>query len=165
MNHFLFRQMKKEEIPVYTDEIFAVLADNMREIEPTGNTYDEDYKSFLEYAVPVWREGGNKVILIFDGDVFCGYFQYSVSDATFRMESIVFKKDYHGSGLFTELYRYLMTIIPADTKYVDAFSGKNNIKSQEILKHLGLINIGENKNGKAFHFKGDYKTLQEHYSE
>ena len=28
MNHFLFRQMKKEEIPVYTDEIFAILAGN-----------------------------------------------------------------------------------------------------------------------------------------
>ncbi|MBQ6019494.1 MAG: hypothetical protein IJL26_04860 [Clostridia bacterium] len=81
-----------------------------------------------------------------------------------RMEDIQFKPEYHGSGLFAELYRYLTTIIPAETRYVEAFSGKENIKSQEILKHLGLTVIGENKNGRSYHFKGAYKALSERYS-
>jgi RimJ/RimL family protein N-acetyltransferase len=165
MNHFIFKQMKNEDIPIYTNEIFSILANNMREIAPTGNTYEEDYKIWLNCAVPAWCEGKCSVILIFDGDILCGYFQYSFSGTTFRMEEIQFKPKYQGSGLFAELYHHLTTIIPADTKNVEAFANKENIKSQAILKHLGLINIGENKNGRSFHFKGEYKSLSERYSQ
>ncbi len=165
MNRFRFKQAKTEDIPIYLDELFAILAGNMRNIAPTGNTYEEDYEIWLKYAVPAWREGKFSVILIFDGDVLCGYFQYSVNDTTFRMEEIQFKPEYRGCGLFAELYKYLITIIPIETEYVDAFAEKRNTKSQEILKHLGLNIIGENKNGKCFHFKGEYKALLERYSE
>ena len=164
MSRFEFRQMKIEDIPIYIDELFAILAGNMRTIAPTGNTYDEDFEIWLKCAVPAWREGKCTVILIFDGDVLCGYFQYSIADSTFRMEEIQFKHDYQGSGLFSELYRYLTAIIPAQTKYVDAFANKENIKSQEILKHLGLTAVGENKNRKSLHFKGEYKAISDRYS-
>ena len=165
MNRFEFRQAKAEDIPVYVDELFAILAGNMREIQPTGNTYEEDYKIWLDCAVPVMCEGKNTMILIFCEDNLCGYFRYSVKDKTFRMDDIQFKKEFQGSGLFAALYRYLITIIPGDTEYVDAYSGKNNIKSQEILKHLGLTAVGENKNGRSYYFKGEYKKLLERYSE
>ena len=164
MNSFRFKHLENEDIPVYIDEMFAILAGNMREIAPTGNSYDEDKMIWSECAVPAWREGKNSVILIFDEDKLCGYFQYSVTDTTFRMEEIQFKKEYHGSGLFAELYRYLTALIPTQTKYVDAFSAKENIRSQEILKHLGLTVTGENKNGRSLHFLGEYKTLAERYS-
>ena len=80
------------------------------------------------------------------------------------MDEIQFKKEYQGCGLFAELYHYLTTIIPVQTKYVDAFSRKENLKSQKILEHLGLSVVGEGKNGKCLYFKGEYKTLFERYS-
>ena len=163
MIHFVFRQMNSEDIPVYMNDIFAILASNMRAIAPTGDSYEEDFEIWSRYTVPAWLEGKNSVILILHEDILCGYFQYSVDDTTFRMEDIQFKKEYQGCGLFTELYRYLTTIIPIQTKYVDAFADKRNIKSQEILKHLGLTVIGENKNGRSFHFKGEYKNLLKLY--
>ena len=164
MNHVEFKQLKNEDIPIFIEEIFAILANNMRAIAPTGNSYDEDREIWLKYAVPVWRAGKSNVILIICEDMLCGYFQYSLTDTTFIMEEIQFKKGYQGCGLFSELYRYLTTIIPIQTKFVEAFSSKENIKSQEILKHLGLTVIGENKNGKSLHFKGEYKALLERYS-
>ena len=94
----------------------------------------------------------------------CGFFQYFVNDTTFRMDEIQFKKEYQGCGLFAELYHYLTTIIPVQTKYVDAFSRKENLKSQRILEHLGLSVVGESKNGKSLYFKGEYKTVFERYS-
>lgn len=164
MNHFLFRQIKNEDIHIYTDDIFSILANNMRAIAPTGNTIKEDYEIWLNSAVPAWREEKCSVILLFDGDILCGYFQYSFSDTTFKMEDIQFKPEYQGSGLFAELYRYLTSIIPEHIRYVDAFANKENVKSQEILKHLGLTVIGESKNGRSLHFKGEYKNLSERYS-
>ena len=164
MNCFTFKQMTNEDIPIFADEIFAILANNMRVISPTGNSYNDDHAIWSENTIPAWRAGRSQVILSFCKDTLCGYFQYSLTDTTFRMEEIQFKQEYHGSGLFAELYRYLTTIIPAETKHVDAYARKENTKSYEILKHLGLTVIGENKNGKSLHFKGEYKALLERYS-
>ena len=164
MNRFIFKQMRIEDIPMFADKLFSILANNMRVIAPTGNSYDEDYKIWLEYSEPAWREERNSVILIFCEENLCGYFQYSINGMTFRMEEIQFKQEYQGSGLFAELYHYLMSIIPERIKYVDAFANKENKKSQEILKHLGLTQVGENKNGKSLYFKGEYKALSERYS-
>ena len=162
--HFKFRQMQNEDITVFINEMFKILASNMNVIAPTGNSYDADFKIWSECAVPAWSEGERSVILIFCEDTLCGFFQYFVNDTTFRMDEIQFKKEYQGCGLFAELYHYLTTIISAQTKYVDAFARKENLKSQRILEHLGLSVVGESKNGKSLYFKGECKTLFERYS-
>ena len=77
---FGFRQMKNEDISVFIDEMFEILASNMSAVAPTGNSYDEDYKTWSESAVPAWREGKRSVILIFCEDKLCGFFQYFVND-------------------------------------------------------------------------------------
>lgn len=164
MSHYVFKQMNKQDIPVYLSEMFNILANNMSRIAPTGNSYDKDYKIWSECVVPVFNEGNRSVILIFDEDNLCGYFQYCVTDTTFRMDEIQFRKEYHGSGLFRELYHFLTTVIPVQTKYVDAFSRKENLKSQAILKHLGLNECGESQNGNSLYFKGEYKKIVERYS-
>ncbi|MBQ7161057.1 MAG: hypothetical protein IJR90_05060 [Clostridia bacterium] len=164
MNRFEFRQMKTEDITAFIDEMFSILASNMDSVAPTGNSYIEDYNIWRKSTVPAWIKGNSSVILIFCKDDLCGYFQYSINDTTFKMEEIQFKQEYRGSGLFSELYHYLTTIVPVQTKYVDAITRKENIKSQEILKHLGLIAVGENKNRKSIYFEGEYKTIFERYS-
>lgn len=161
---FRFKQMQNEDIAVFINEMFEILASNMNVIAPTGNSYDADFKIWSEYVVPVWREGKRRVILIFCEDTLCGFFQYFVNDTTFRMEEIQFKKEYQGCGLFAELYHYLTTVIPTRTRYVEAFARKENLKSQGILEHLGLSVVGESKNGKSLYFQGEYKTVFERYS-
>lgn len=42
---FGFRQMKNEDISVFINEMFEILASNMSAVAPTGNSYDEDYKT------------------------------------------------------------------------------------------------------------------------
>ncbi len=163
MNSFSFQELKIEDIPVYSAEMFDILASNMSSIAPTGNSYDEDYKIWSDCVVPALHEGKRSIILIFCENKLCGFFQYFVNDDTFRMDEIQFKKEYHGSGLFAELYHYLTTVIPLQTKYVDAFSRKENLKSQGILKHLGLEAAGESKNGNSVYFKGEYKSISERY--
>ena len=48
--------------------------------------------------------------------------------------------------------------------YVEAYANKKNLKSQSILKHLGLVESGENKNGNSFYYKGKYVDLLNKYS-
>lgn len=163
MKHFKFKQMKNEDVTIYIDEMFSILANNMNAVAPTGNTYEEDFLTWSECVKPIWHDGKRSVILIFCEDELCGFFQYFVNDSTFRMDEIQFKKEYQGCGLFTELYRYLTTIIPTCTKYADAFTRKENLKAYGILNHLGLIAVGESENGNSYYFKGEYKTLLDKY--
>ena len=104
MYHFVFKKMEKQDIPVFLTEMFDILANNMSKIAPTGNSYDEDYKIWSECVVPVFNEEKRSVILIFDRDSLCGFFQYCVTNTTFRMDEIQFKQEYQGSGLFSKLY-------------------------------------------------------------
>ena len=164
MSCFKFRHLTAEDIPVLIGEMYDILYQNMNSIAPTGNTYEEDYKSWSSCVEPVWKNGKRSVILIFSDDTMCGFFQYCIYDDTFRMDEIQFKPEYQGSGLFSELYHYLTTVIPVRTKYADAFSRKENIKSQGILRHLGLEAVGENKNRNSLYFKGDYQKIFERYS-
>lgn len=163
MAQFIFRQMINEDIPIFIDEMFSILASNMNAVAPTGNTYEEDFLIWSECVKPIWYEGKRSVILIFCEDELCGFFQYFVNDLTFGMDEIQFKKEYHGCGLFAELYHYLTQIIPVDTKYADAFTRKENLKAQGILKHIGLNAVGESENGNSYYFKGEYKILFEKY--
>ena len=84
---FRFKQMQNEDIAVFINEMFEILASNMNVIAPTGNSYDADFKIWSECVVPVWREGKRLVILIFCEDTLCGFFQYFVNYKTFRMDS------------------------------------------------------------------------------
>ena len=164
MSCYQFKHMTIEDIQIYIRAMYDILYENMDSIAPTGNTYEEDYALWSSCVEPVWREEKRSVILILSDNKLCGFFQYFVNEDTFRMDEIQFKKEYQKSGLFEALYHYLVTVVPLQTKYVDAFTRKENIKAQGILKHLGLEIAGESKNGNSLYFKGEYKNLVELYS-
>ena len=81
------------------------------------------------------------------------------------MEEIQIKKEFQKNGLFSTFYKWLVRQLPKDILNVEAYANKMNHKSQSVLKHLGLIEMGENKNGNSFYYKGKYIDLLNRYSE
>ena len=75
------------------------------------------------------------------------------------MEDIQFKPEYQGKGIFRNLYGFVLNNIKLDLKFVEAYASTSNKKSIGILEGFGLENIGLNKNGRSYHFKGDFKDL------
>jgi RimJ/RimL family protein N-acetyltransferase len=49
--------------------------------------------------------------------------------------------------------------ISKDLKFIEAYASVNNHKSIGILEKFGLSNMGLNKNGRSYHFKGDFDGL------
>ena len=94
-----------------------------------------------------------------------GYFQYYINRDTdsLMMEEIQIKKEFQVTGLFSEFYNWLIKNLPKDIMYVEAYANKKNYKSQSILKHLGLVELGENRNGNSFYYKGKYVDLLNRY--
>ena len=161
-----FRYLPKPPTPDVLDEIFDILATNMRVIAPTGMTYEEDRAQWLSCVPPALEKEARQIILIYDRDELIGFFQYYVTAdrSVFMMEEIQFKPAYHGSGLFRDLYRYLLPSLPSDIQAVEAYADKRNKKSLAVLAHLGLTVVGENKNGISYHLRGSYAELKQKYT-
>lgn len=161
--NFHFEFLDKSKKNVFLPTVFSILHSNMSVIAPTGNSYADDEQIFLENVAPALDKAPRQIVLFYAEAELIGYFQYYVNGELFMMEEIQLIREYHGSGSFAELYRWLLPLLPDGIMRVEAYSHKNNVKSQSILRHLGLEVIEENKNN--YHFRGEYTKLYRHYFE
>lgn len=158
-----FEILSKDKPDKVLLSLFRILHSNMSVIAPTGNDFEKDYRIWIDAVSHGLKQDTRKIILIYDDAEIIGYFQYYVNSSTFMMEEIQFKKEYQGTGIFRLLYSYLFEIIPQETLYVEAYAHKQNSKSQNILKHLGLRIVGESTNGNSYHFRGDCRKVLKRY--
>ena len=153
-------KMEKEHI---LPKLFDLLAANMNEIDPTGNTLEQDYQIWKRFMDSGIECPERQILLISAGDSIVGYFQYRLSGTTLFMEEIQIHRDYWGTGAFQSLYRYLARTLPGSLRSVEADVSKKNAKSQAILRHLGLEPVRENSNGRSYHYCGDCQKMLVRY--
>ena len=163
---FAFRYADKFRIEHLLPDLFRILHSNMSLIAPTNNSYYEDYEIWSSFIIPAMQNEKRHIVLMFVKSKLVGYFQYYINDDknSLMMEDIQIKKEMQGKGLFSELYKWLVEQLPNGILYVEAYANKKNIKSQNILKYLGLVEAGENKNGISFYYKGKYADILGKYS-
>lgn len=159
----LFHRLPKNDAEDILSVLFKILHFNMSVIAPTGNDFEKDYRIWIDAVSHGLKQDERQIILIYNDAEIIGYFQYYVNSSTFMMEEIQFKKEYQGTGIFRLLYSYLFEIIPQETLYVEAYAHKQNSKSQNILKYLGLRIVGESTNGNSYHFRGDCRKVLKRY--
>lgn len=154
-----FEYLNKLEFSKFAHQIFDVLADNMTVIAPTGNNREDDFKLWFEAVSSGLQRKEREIVLIKDKENLVGFFQYYTNEDTFMMEEIQIKFAYQGKGVFRELYCFVLNNINSELEFVEAYANINNHKSICILGKLGLSNIGLNKNGHSYHFKGEFADL------
>lgn len=158
-----FAYANKLDLEYLLPHLFQILYVNMSLIAPTSNSYEEDFKIWFSNVYPVLQMSQRQIILMYNENNIIGYFQYYVNADTLMMEEIQIEKTYHGTGIFSTFYSWLVRQLPNDIKTVEAYAHKQNTKSQRILEHLGLHRIGENKNGNSYFYKGKYQNLLNQY--
>ena len=158
-----FEFLDKNRAEEFSPALFRLLYTNMEKIAPTGKSFAEGYAEWHDAVSEGLQRPPRQILLIYDGEVLAGFFQYYVNETTFMMEEIQFDPAYHGSGLFRKLYAFLSEIVPENTPYVEAYAHKKNERSRGILRHLGLQVIGENRSGNSDHFRGDWRSVWEKY--
>ena len=163
---FEFKFADKLQIEQLLPDLFQILHSNMSIIAPTDNSYNEDYEIWSLYLIPAIQKEQRQIVLMYVDNKLVGYFQYyiNVDINSLMMEEIQIAKEFQGTGIFSALYKWLIKQLPKDVESVEAYANKKNLKSQSILKHFGLVESGENKNGNSFHFKGAYVNLLNKYS-
>lgn len=158
-----FEYLNKPDFSAFARQIFDILADNMMVIAPTGNSREKDFSLWYDAVSDGMQKPERQIILIKDNETLVGYFQYYTKADTFVMEEIQFRPEYQGKGIFRELYGFILKNIRNDLEFVEAYASINNRKSIGILERFGLLNIGLNKNGRSYHFKGRFVDLIKWY--
>lgn len=155
-----FEYMNKKDFAFLSRQIFDILADNMSQIAPTGNSREEDFECWFSAVGDGLCCDARQIILIKNGTEIIGFFQYYTTEDTLMMEEIQLASQWHGkANIFRNLYGFLLKNIPCNLKYVKAYANKQNAKSISILKRLGLQIVEENKNGNSYFFAGDFADL------
>ncbi len=164
MGEFLF--LDKRKLDVFLPRLFEILHSNMSLIAPTNNSYNDDFEIWSSHVILAIQKEQRQIVLMYVERELVGYFQYNINSDTdsIMMEEIQIIKEFQGTGLFSEFYNWLIKNLPKDIMYVEAYANKKNYKSQSILKLLGLVELGENKNGNSFYYKGKYVDLLNRYS-
>ena len=158
-----FEYLNKSDFFAYAIQLFDILADNMTVIAPTGNSREEDFVLWSDAVSDGLQREERQIILIKDNANLIGFFQYYTKADTFMMEEIQFRPEYQSKGVLRELYGFILKNIRNDLKFIEAYANVNNQKSIGILEKFGLLNIGLNKNGHSYHFKGNFVDLIKWY--
>ncbi len=161
-----FEYLNKNHFEKYASGLFDILSDNMSIIAPTGNSKEEDFKSWICVVGKGIKKDNRHIVLIIENKTnnLVGFFQYYTTIDTFMMEEIQFCSDFQGKyNIFRDLYSFVLNNIGVNLIYVEAYANKLNNKSIGILERLGLKIIGENKSGRAFHFKGYFDDFMKWY--
>lgn len=161
---YRFEYAQKGELSGLLPKLFEILHSNMSLIAPTGNSYGEDFEAWYSSVYPAMMNSPREIVVMYDGSNIIGYFQYYINGALFMMDEIQIKQEYQGAGVFSAFYSWLIQRLPMALQTVEAYASKLNEKSQSILEHLGLSQVGESKNGSFFHYKGEYKSLHDKYN-
>lgn len=149
--------MKKTDAMKMLPELFDILYENMKAISLSGCGYDCEKETFLHEVGPALEKEQRKILLLYTDNCLAGYFQYYVNNGVFMVEEIQLHPRYQRTGLFGKLIRFLKGVIPEDTKWIEAYSHKNNYHSRSIMHSLGMECINEVSD--LLHFRGDLTKL------
>jgi len=159
-----FIYMERKVFGEYAERMFQILSGNMTRIAPTGNSIEEDRKTWIQAMTAQLADPERKVVLIFCDGMLAGYFQYLVRNGVFHMEEIQFDAVYQGTGTFRCLYGFLIGRLVPAPEFVEAFANKQNAKSIGIQRRMGMEVVGENRSGRSWRLRGRYEDLVKWYA-
>ncbi len=157
---YTFEYADKAELEAILPRCFRLFYENMRAVAALGD-YGAEFEEWYGEVYPAMKNTPREIILMRDGEKLVGYFQYYAVRGVFMMEEIQIVRAHHGSGLFREFYTWLIGKLPEGIATVRAYSHKDNLKSQGILRHLGLSECGES--GDLLEYRGEYAVLKEKF--
>ena len=125
---YRFEYANKAEIESILPACFRLFYENMRDVASLG-CYDDEFAAWEAEVCPALEKTPRQIVLMYDGEAFVGFFQYYVREVELVMEEIQLLREYHGSGLFCEFYKWLVKALPCDLEYVRAYTHPSNVKS------------------------------------
>ena len=152
-----FEFADKTKLEEILPALFGILYSNMSRTVPM-NDYAAEYTEWQNNVYPALQKPQRQLVLMYDGDILIGFFQYYVNSGTFMMEEIQIAEKYQGTGVFSAFFSWLISLLPPEIQTAEAYTHKDNTRSAQILSHLALEKSAEADNGIFYHYK-DRKSV------
>ena len=152
---FLDKQRCGELLPV----LFDILYENMRDIVPSGLSYEQEKIEWLAEVLPAMKKTPRQMVLIKDGDEVAGYCQYYVNSGILMVEELQLKARYQRTRALYRLCLFLKATVPTDTSWIEAYADRRNTVSQKLMQTLGMACVGQSHGGRLLHFRGEIQPL------
>lgn len=162
MSHYRFSFLDKAKANEVLPVLFDILHENMNPIAPTGQAYEKDRALWLRCVAPAIQKEPRQILLMHDGEELAGYLQYYVNHGVFMVEEVQLKPAYQRTLLLHRLCKFLATVIPIDTAYIEAYAHEKNVDSQSLQRSLGMEHVDTKENG-TLHFRGNCRKLFERF--
>ena len=135
--------LDKTEKDRWLPKLFDLYYGNMHAIAPSGEPYEKERSEWLSEVAPAVDKAPRRVLLCTDGEALLGYMQYYTRNDLIMVEELQIRKDYQQTLLFFRLCRYLAKQLSPDILHIEAFAHKQNAKSLELMKKLGILPLDE----------------------
>lgn len=153
-----------ENFEAYAQGLFAILADNMSKISPTGNSQEEDFCLWSGVLRQRLSNGECSVVAFLFAGQLAGYFQYSLRQDVLLIEEIEIAPPFRvRHNILGRTIKLLPALAPSNIAYVEAYANKNNSTSTHLLEKAGFENIGANKSGSSYLYRGQYPALAKRF--
>lgn len=155
----MFSYLNKQEKEQWLPQLFDLLYENMQDIAPSGQSYEQEKSEWLAAVSPALEKASRQIIMCFVGGELAGYIQYYTRQQMLMVEEVQLKKKYHGTFLFYNFCKYLKSIIPNDLQAVEAYADKRNSNSIRLMKKMGMQICKSDTDSPFVHMRGSAESI------
>ena len=148
-----FAFLDKSEKEALLDPLFALFYENMRAYLG-GGSFEEERTLWKREVGPALDRAPRKVVLVHEGGELAGFLMYYTNEKTFMIEEAQLRRDLCGKGVMRRLFAFLAPFLPAGIPHVEAFTHRENLLPNGILRHLGFVNA-EDDGGPFLRWQAD----------
>lgn len=156
----MIRFLDKEQDLHLLEQLFDLLYENMNTIAPSGLSYEEEKQQWLAEVGPAMKKPPRQIILMYLGDSLAGYMQYYIHNGIFMVEEIQLRKDCRATTLFHSLWKFVSSIIPEDTRTIEAYADRRNHHSRKLMQKLGMVPVEDDSCTPLLHFRGSLEHIR-----
>lgn len=157
MGKISFRTMKQREQAEILPQLFGILYANMSQLAPTGCSFEEDQKIWLEYIMAALHSENKQILLMFSDENLAGYSQFTINNDTVIIDEVEIKVRYQRTMMFYKFCQYMVNHLPKNVRWFESYVRKDNDNSISVHESLGMKRTGENLSGTSWHYLGEIK--------
>lgn len=155
-----FKYIDKSKKELLLPMLFDILYENMKDIAPSGLSYDEEKKLWLSNVSPAIDKAPRQIIMCCDSDVLAGFVQYYTDKERLVIEEVQLTKKHQRTMAFYRLCKYLSISLSENIKYIEAYADKRNLSSISMMKKLGCEMVESDNTSPYVYFKGTVEPIK-----
>lgn len=158
-----FSELDKTNKDIVLPCLFDILYENMHLIAPSGMKYQEEKERYIQTVSHALDRESRQILLCMYNDTIAGFVQYYTTADTLMIEEAQMSESLKGTLAFYKACRRIFVGLPDTIVYIEAFADKRNVRSQELMQKIGMVQTNSCDNPAFVHFRGNIQNIKSRF--